>query len=109
MLLQLAFETLKKRDGVGGGARKPRYDFVVVQAAGFPRRVFHHVIAHGHLAIGDKHRFIVFAHAQHRSAVYLRALLAIWHPIIIPQAAEYLVSGPPRFGKAGPFVPPSAL
>src|ERR1700730_5750591 len=83
MFLELALETLKKRDGVGCGTCKARNDFVVEQAASLARGVLHNVIAHGHLAIGDEHRFIVFAHAEHGGAMHLRAPRSPEHPMII--------------------------
>jgi hypothetical protein len=42
------------------------------------------VIAHGHLAIGDEHGFIVLAHQKHSGAVHPYALEAILHSAIIP-------------------------
>jgi len=41
------------------------------------------VIAHGHLAIGDEHDFVVLAYAQNRGAVHQWAFPAIAHPPII--------------------------
>src|SRR6267142_1406167 len=82
-LLQLAFEAFEQRDRVGRGAREAGDDLVIVEAARLARGVLHHVIAHGHLAIGDEHDLVVLAHAQHRCAVHLRASPAVWHPTII--------------------------
>src|SRR5205807_3210393 len=67
---------------------------VVVEAAGFACRVLHHVLAHGHLAIGNQHDFVVLAHAQNRSAVQRRTSLIIAHRKII--APETVVSQKPR-------------
>src|SRR5580704_14715045 len=36
MLLQLTFEALEERKGIGGGAGKVCEDFVIVETAGFP-------------------------------------------------------------------------
>src|SRR5690242_18907588 len=85
MLLQLALEALEKRDSVSSGARESSDDFVVVQAARFARGVFHHVIAHCHLTIGDEDGFVIFAHEEHSGAVHRRALMSRLHPAIIPQ------------------------
>src|ERR1700722_7264898 len=41
------------------------------------------MIAHGYLAIRDKHGLVVLAHAQNRSAMHLRASLAVTHSSII--------------------------
>src|SRR5258708_38801064 len=82
-LLQLPLEALKKGDRVGRRARETGHDFVVVKTPRLPRRMLHHVITHGHLAIGDQHHFVFLPHAQHRSAVHLWAFLAIPHPVII--------------------------
>src|SRR5262249_12423372 len=85
MLLELAFEALEQRDGVGSGARKADDDFVIVQAPRFASGVLHDVVAHGDLAIGHEDNFGVLAHTQDRSAVHLFALLACEHPVIIPR------------------------
>ena len=62
-LLKFPFEPLKKRNRIGRRASKTSYDLVVVKTAGLSRRVLHHVVAHGHLAIGDQHHSVVLAHA----------------------------------------------
>ena len=89
-LLQLALETLKQRNRIRGRTRKPGNHFVLVQTSRLPCGVLHHVIAHGHLSIGDQHYFGIFAHAQHGSsmhcAVPLRTILATWHSPIIRRA-----------------------
>ena len=63
VFLEFAFKALEQRNGVGSRAREARDDLIVVQAPGLARRVLHDMIAHGHLAIGDEHDFVVFAHA----------------------------------------------
>jgi hypothetical protein len=83
MFLELAFETLEERDGVRGRTGKTGNDFVVEEAAGLARGVLHHLIAHGHLAVGDENNFIVLAHAQYGGAVNRCASLAVTHPAII--------------------------
>src|SRR5258708_36621478 len=51
--------------------------------------MLHHVIAHGHLAIGDKHHLVLLAHAQYRGAVHLWTFRAITHPhIIAPRMSQ---------------------
>src|SRR6267142_3165408 len=88
-LLKLAFETLKKCNRIGRGARETGDDLVIVKAARLPRSVLHDVIAHGHLAIGDEHDLVVLAHAQNRGAVHLWAFPGITHPLIIaPEESE---------------------
>lgn len=84
--LELALKALEQRNGVGGGTCEPGQHLVVVQAASLARSVLHHVIAHGDLAIGDKHHFAVSAQAQDRGAMNRRAILMILHPSIIPPA-----------------------
>lgn len=83
MFLELAFETLEEGDGVGGRTSKTGDDFVVEEAAGLACGVFHHLVAHGHLAIGDEDNFVVLAHAQDGGAVNRCASLAVTHPTII--------------------------
>src|ERR1700738_2626951 len=83
MLLELALETLEERDSIGGRARKPRDDLIVVQAASLARGVLHDVIAHGHLTIGDEHGFIVLAHQEHGCAMHPYTFLSKWHSAII--------------------------
>src|SRR2546427_135962 len=83
-LLKFPFEAFKKRNCIGSRTGEAGDDFVIEEAPRFARGVLHHVIAHGHLSVGDEHNLIVPAHAQHRSAVHLRASLAIPHPAIIP-------------------------
>ena len=60
---------------------------VVIQPAGLACGVFHYMIAHGHLAIGNQNHLDVFAHAQHRGAMHcgvpVGTILATWHPTII--------------------------
>src|SRR5260370_4385424 len=96
-LLQLAFKALKKRNRVGRGACETGNDLVVVEAARLARRVLHHVIAHGHLAIGDEHHLVVLAHAQNRGAVHRRASRTISHSTIIapvdPSATKAVQGG----------------
>ncbi len=46
-------------------------------------RVLHHVLAHGDLAVGGDHHFIVPAHAQNRRAVYRRTFFSGCHLTII--------------------------
>src|SRR5260370_10483859 len=88
-LLKLPLEPFKKRNRVGRGTGKTSHNLVVVETPRLPRRVLHHVIAHGHLAIGDEYHLVVLAHAQHRSAMHQWAFLAIPHPLIIaPQDSE---------------------
>src|SRR6266852_3912569 len=83
-LLKFPFEAFKKRNCIGSRTGEAGDDFVIEEAPRFARGVLHNVIAHGHLAVGDEHNLIVPAHAQHCSAVHLRASLAIPHPAIIP-------------------------
>ena len=71
MFLKLAFEALEQREGVCRRTRKTGNHLVVVEPARFPGGVFQDVIAHGDLAIGNKHHFVVFAHAQYRRPVPL--------------------------------------
>jgi hypothetical protein len=73
MLLKFALEAFEQRNSVGSGPRETHNDLVVVQSARLPRAMFHHVIAHGHLTVRNQHHFVVFAHAQHRGPVHLRA------------------------------------
>src|SRR5258708_39010795 len=88
-LLQLAFEALKKRNRIGRGAGETCNDLVIVKATRLARGVLHDVIAHGHLAIGDEHDFVVLAHAQNRGAMHQWAFLTITHPFIIaPEESE---------------------
>ena len=75
MFLQLAFKAFEQSNGVGGRSRETGDDFIVVQAASFARGVFHHVIAHGHLSVGDERHFAVSAHAQNSSSVHPRGPL----------------------------------
>src|ERR1700737_3192951 len=83
MFLKLALEPLEERNGVGGRTCETHDDLVVEKPACLARAVLHHVVAHGHLPIGDQDHFVVLAHAQHRSAVHLCASLPCLHPIII--------------------------
>src|SRR5216684_7848392 len=82
-LLKLPLEPFKKRNRVGRGSGKTSHILVVVETTRLPRRVLHHVIAHGHLAIGDEHHLVVLAHAQNRGAVHRWAFLTMAHPLII--------------------------
>src|ERR1700692_2001720 len=84
MFLQLAFETFEQSDGIGGRARKTGDDFIVVKPARFASGMFHDVIAHGYLAIGDEYDFAVLTHAQNRSAVHQCVSLGMRHPNIMP-------------------------
>src|SRR5580700_6533725 len=83
MFLELAFKSFEERNRVGGRAGKTGDNLVVVKPPRLPRGVLHHMIAHGHLAISDKHGLIVLAHAQNRSAMHLGASLAVMHRTII--------------------------
>ena len=85
IFLQLVFEAAEKRERIGRAAREARENFVVVEAASFLRVVLDHALAHGHLAIGGEHHFIVLADAQHRCAAYPLSILLNWHPAIIPR------------------------
>src|SRR5260370_31929370 len=93
MLLQLAFKAVEERDGIRGRACKPGDDLIVVEATRRAGGVFHDVIVHGHLTIGNQHHLIVFAYAKHRCAVHLRVSRASLHPDIIPQSKGGLVPG----------------
>src|SRR6267142_362152 len=83
-LLKFPFEAFKKCNRVGGRTGEAGDDFVIEEAPRFACGVLHDVIAHGHLAVSDEHNLIVPAHAQHCSAVHLRASVAVPHPAIIP-------------------------
>jgi len=72
MLLQLALKTLEKRKRIGGGARKPRQNFVAEQAPRLPGCVLHHMFTHGDLAVRRDHHFVFATHAKNRGAMYLR-------------------------------------
>src|SRR6202023_739571 len=87
MFLELALETLEERDSIGSRARKPRDDLIVVEAASLARGVLHDVIAHGDLAIGDKHGFILLTHQEHGCAMHPYAFLTKWHSAIIPHGS----------------------
>ena len=41
--------------------------------------MFHDVFAHGDLAVGSDHHFVVASHAQYDGAVHPRGILAHWH------------------------------
>src|SRR5579859_7167803 len=83
MFLQLPFESLEKRNSICASPRKSSDHLVIVKPTRFAGRVLHYVIAHGHLAIGDQHCFIVLAHAQHGCTVRPGASLPSTHPHII--------------------------
>src|SRR5205085_10379708 len=88
--LQLPLEAFEQCNGIGGGPGESSKDFVVIQPPSLARRVLHHMIAHGHLAVADKHDFVVFAHTQNRGAVHRRTFLAASHPTIIaPEVAVH--------------------
>ena len=61
MFLELPLEALEKGNGVGGGTGESRDDLVVVKTTRLAGGVLHHVIAHGHLAVGDEHDLVVLA------------------------------------------------
>src|ERR1700692_4457502 len=84
MFLQLAFETFEQSDGIGGRAHKTGDHFIVVKPARFASGMFHDVIAHGYLAIGDEHDFVVLTHAQNRGSVHQCVSLDMRHRNIIP-------------------------
>src|SRR5579859_971051 len=97
MFLELALEPLEERYGIRRRTRKSRDHSVVVQPPRLSRRVLHDVVAHRHLPIGNQHHFILFAHAQYRSAVHRRASLALTHPSIIqPPAGSTPKDAPAR-------------
>ena len=72
MFLKFAFEALEERERIRSRARKTGDDLVIVKAAGFPSGVLQDMIAQGDLAIGDQDDFVLFAYAEHGSAVQLR-------------------------------------
>src|SRR6202163_4437352 len=84
MFLELAFETLEQGYGVGGGTGETGNDFIVVEPARFAGGMFHDVVAHGYLAIGDEHDFAVLTHAQNRGSVHQCVSLGMRHRNIIP-------------------------
>src|SRR5258707_9866501 len=92
MFLELALEALEERDSVRGRACKARDDLVVKKAPGLARRVLHHVIAHGHLPVGDEYSLGLLAHKEHGRPVHQCASLSISHLPIILHTAKRLSS-----------------
>src|ERR1700730_2670799 len=84
MFLELAFETFEQSDSVGGRSGEAGDDFIVVESARFASGMFHDVIAHSYLAIGDEHDFAVLTHAQNGGSVHQCVSLSMRHPNIIP-------------------------
>ena len=72
MLLQLPLEPLEQGKCIRRRPGKSRQDFFVEQPPRFSRRVLHDVLAHGDLAVGCNHHFVVATHAKNRGAMYLR-------------------------------------
>ena len=83
IFLQLVFEAREKRKRVGRAAGKSGEDLVVEKAARLFRVVLDHAFAHGDLAVGGEHDFVVLADAQNRGAVHLLAFLRRSHQAII--------------------------
>src|ERR1700719_2390637 len=84
MFLELAFEPFEQSNGIGGRSGKTGNNFIVVEPACFACSMFHHVVAHSYLAIGDEHDFAVLTHAQNRSSVHQCVSLSMRHRNIIP-------------------------
>src|ERR1700688_2177321 len=84
MFLKLAFKTFEQSDSVGGRAGETGNDFIVVEPARFASGMFHDMIAHGYLAIGDEYYFAVLTHAQNRGSVHQCVSLGMRHRNIIP-------------------------
>src|ERR1700688_950071 len=84
MFLKLAFEPFEQSNGIGGRAGETGNNFIVVESACFAGSMFHDVIAHGYLAIGDEHDFVVLTHAQNRGSVHQCVSLDMRHRNIIP-------------------------
>src|SRR6202166_5444643 len=84
MFLEFAFEPFEQSDGVGGRSGETGNNFIVVEPACFAGSMFHHVIAHGYLAIGNEHYFVVLTHAQNGGSVHRCVSLDMRHRNIIP-------------------------
>src|SRR5258708_4272083 len=92
MFLEFALEPLEQRNSVGSRTREARDNLVVIKAPSLARRVLHHVIAHGHLAIGDEYSLGLLTHKEHGRPVHQCASLSISHLPIILHTAKRLSS-----------------
>src|SRR5712692_10948673 len=105
--LKLSFEPFEQRNRVGGRTGEACDHLIVVEPPGLARGVLHHVLPHGHLAIGNEDHLVILAHAQDRGAVHRRASAAIFHLNSIAPGAAVRQKGWGEAGqKSGPgFIP----
>src|ERR1700730_2012487 len=102
MFLEFAFEPFEQSNCVGGRAGKTGNDLIVVEPARFAGGMFHDVIAHGYLAIGDEYDFVVLTHAQNRSSVHQGVSPGMRHPNIIPLTTFRPLNSCERVGNSWP-------
>ena len=76
VLLEFAFEPREQREGVARGARKPRNDLVVVEAAHLFGAGFHHRLTQRDLAVSGESHTSIFSYQQHGCAAHSIAFLA---------------------------------